>query len=123
MEGRLTSLNPFTAETLGYSVEDLTGRSILDLLDPAGAAKFQDCLRTLETGEEWQGAIPVRRSDGVYRRIAFRSRRMNLHGERPFILNHGVDVTEQHEAEEALHLATRQRELILEAVGDGIYGI
>jgi PAS domain S-box-containing protein len=123
MEGRLTSLNPFTAETLGYRVEDLTGRSILDLLDPAGAAKFQDCLRTLETGEEWQGAIPVRRSDGVYRRIAFRSRRMDLHGERPFILNHGVDVTEQHEAEEALHLATRQRELILEAVGDGIYGI
>ena len=43
--------------------------------------------------------------------------------ERPFVLNHGVDVTEQHEAEEALHLATRQRELILESVGDGIYGI
>ena len=65
----------------------------------------------------------MRRSDGVYRRIAFRSRRMDLHGERPFVLNHGVDVTEQHEAEEALHLATRQRELILESVGDGIYGI
>ncbi len=48
---------------------------------------------------------------------------MQLHGERPFILIHGMDVTEQHEAEEALHLATRQRELILESVGDGIYGI
>jgi PAS domain S-box-containing protein len=65
----------------------------------------------------------VRRSDGIYRRIAFRGRRMKLHGERPFILIHGIDVTEQHEAEEALHLATRQRELILESVGDGIYGI
>jgi len=32
-------------------------------------------------------------------------------------------VTEQHEAEQALHMATRQRELILESVGDGIYGI
>jgi PAS domain-containing protein len=48
---------------------------------------------------------------------------MELPGERPFVLNHGIDVTEQHEAEEALHLATRQRELILESVGDGIYGI
>jgi two-component system sensor histidine kinase VicK len=47
--------------------------------------------------EEWQGALPLRRSDGVYRRIAFRSRRMELPGERPFILNHGMDVTEQHE--------------------------
>ncbi len=34
-----------------------------------------------------------------------------------------MDMTEQHEAEEALHLATRQREMILEAVGDGIFGI
>jgi two-component system, OmpR family, sensor histidine kinase VicK len=74
-------------------------------------------------GEEWQGALPLRRSDGVYRRIAVRSRRMQLPGERPFVLNHGMDVTEQYEAEEALHMATRQRELILESVGDGIFGI
>ena len=32
-EGRLTSLNAFTAETLGYRVEDLTGRAVTDLLD------------------------------------------------------------------------------------------
>jgi PAS domain S-box-containing protein len=123
MEGRLTSLNAFTAETLGYRAEALTGRAVAELLDAGGAATFQDCLRTLETKDEWQGALPLRRSDGVYRRIAFRSRRMQLPGERPFVLNHGMDVTEQHEAEEALHLATRQRELILESVADGIYGI
>ena len=34
-----------------------------------------------------------------------------------------MDVTEQYEAEEALHLATRQRELILQSVDDGICGI
>jgi PAS domain S-box-containing protein len=123
MEGRLTSLNAFTAETLGYRTEDLTGRAVTELLDTPGAATFQECLRTLETKDEWQGALSLRRSDGIYRRIAFRSRRMELPGERPFILNHGIDVTEQHEAEEALHRATRQRELILESVGDGIYGI
>jgi two-component system sensor histidine kinase VicK len=122
-EGRLTSLNAFTAETLGYRIEDLTGRPMSELLDSIGAARFQECLRTLKTQDQWQGALPVRRSDGIYRRIAFRSRRMDLHGERPFIVVHGIDVTEQHEAEEALHLAMRQRELILESVGDGIYGI
>jgi PAS domain S-box-containing protein len=123
MEGRLTSLNSFTAETLGYRTEALLGRAVTELMDSVGAAAFQDCLRTLETQEEWQGALPLRRSDGVYRRIAFRSRCMELPGEQPFVLNHGMDVTEQYEAEEALHLATRQRELILESVGDGIYGI
>jgi PAS domain S-box-containing protein len=123
MEGRLTSLNAFTAETLGYRAEALVGRMVTELMDAEGAATFQDCLNTLETEEEWQGALPLRRSDGMYRRIAVRSRRMQLPGEQPFVLNHGMDVTEQHEAEEALHMATRQREQILQAVDDGIFGI
>ncbi|MGA2218208.1 MAG: PAS domain S-box protein [Terracidiphilus sp.] len=122
-DGRLTSLNAFTAETLGYRAESLTGRAVSELLDGSDAATFQECLRTLQTGKEWQGSLRLRRGDGAFRRIAFRSRRMELPGEKPFILNHGIDVTEQHEAEEALTLATRQRELILESVGDGIYGI
>jgi PAS domain S-box-containing protein len=122
MEGRLTSLNAFTAETLGYRAEALIGRSIMELMDSAGATAFQDCLRTLTTSEEWQGALPLRRSDGIYRHIAFRSRRMQLPGERPFVLSHGMDVTEQHQVEEALQVATRQRELILQSVADGIYG-
>jgi two-component system, OmpR family, sensor histidine kinase VicK len=123
MDGKLTSLNAFTAETLGYRAEALIGRSFTDILDANGVKTFEECLHTLESNDEWQGALPLRRSDGIYRRIAFRSRRMELPGERPFILNHGMDVTEQHEAEEALHLLTRQRELILESVGDGIFGI
>ena len=125
MEGRLTALNALTAETLGYQPEALVGRSISELMDAASAAAFQDCLRVLDMyeGEEWQRILQLRRSDGVYRRIAFRSRRVQLPGERPFVLNQGMDMTEQHQAEEALHLATRQREMILEAVGDGIFGI
>ena len=123
LEGRMTSLNSFTAETLGYRTEALTGRFVSELVDTAGLATFRECLHTLETTDEWQGALPLRRSDGVYRRIACRGRRLQLPGERPFVLIHGTDVTEQHEAEQALHMATRQRELILESVGDGIYGI
>jgi PAS domain S-box-containing protein len=123
MEGRLTSLNAFTAETLGYSAGALMGRSVAELLDTAGRGVFEDSLRVLETKDQWQGALVLRRSDGVYRRIACRSRRMELPAERPFILIHGTDITEQHEAEQALLMATRQRELILESVGDGIYGI
>ncbi len=123
MEGRLTSLNAFTAETLGYRAEALVGRSVTELTDAAGAAVFQDCLNTLESEEEWQGTLRLRRSDGVFRRIACRSRRMELPGEKAFVLNHGMDVTEQYEAQEALHLATRQRELILESVDDGIFGL
>ena len=123
MDGRLTSMNSYTAETLGYRVEALVGRALTEITDATGAVAIADSLRALETQEEWHGTLTLRRSDGVYRRIAVRSRRMQLPSERPFVLNHGMDVTEQYEAEEALRLATRQRELIIESAGDGIYGI
>jgi two-component system, OmpR family, sensor histidine kinase VicK len=124
IQGRLTSLNAYTAETLGYRHKDLIGHSVTLFLESPGDAIFQAGLQNLtEAGQEWQGVLRVRRSDGVYRHIALRSRRMELPDNQPFVLNHGMDVTEQHEAEEALFIATRQRELILESVGDGIYGM
>lgn len=123
MEGVLISLNSFTAETLGYPAASLIGRPVMELMDASGAATFLECLRAMEKRRDWQGTLPMRRSDGEYRRVAFRSRRVGLGRERSFVVNHGVDTTEQYEAEEALQMAARQRELILESADDGIFGI
>jgi two-component system sensor histidine kinase VicK len=123
MEGVLISLNAFTAETLGYPAGKLVGRPVAELMDASGTPSFHECLAALKEKGEWQGTVHLRRSDGVYRRIALRSRRIGVGRERPFVVNHGVDTTEQHEAEEALQMAARQRELILESADDGIYGI
>ena len=57
MEGRLTSLNAFTAETLGYRAEALMGRMVTELMDAAGAAAFQDCLNTLESAGRLAGRV------------------------------------------------------------------
>ena len=123
MDGRLIAVNDFTADTLGYSAETLKELMITELVDSAGAAAFQECQRALDASDEWQGALTIRRSDGEVRRIAVRMRRIANPGGEPFALCNGMDVTEQHSAEEALLLATRQRELILESAGDGIFGI
>lgn len=122
-EGVLISLNAFTADTLGYAAGALVGRPVSELMDASGVAAFHECLTVLKEKGEWQGTVHLRRSDGEYRRIALRSRRVGVGRERAFIVNHGVDTTEQHEAEEALQMAARQRELILESADDGIYGI
>lgn len=122
LQGEITALNSFTAETLGLPAEKLLGRPVGALTDEAGAASFAEGLRSLEDSGEWQGTIAIQRSDGLYRRIALRLKRV-AEGSVPFVLNHGIDVTEQYEAEEALRMATRQRELILDSAGDGIFGI
>jgi PAS domain S-box-containing protein len=123
LEGRLTSLNTYTAESLGYRTDDLNGKPLTELLSKSGIQSFAESLKTIIKTGEYQGTIPFLRKDGTERQIAFRSRRMDLPGSTSFVLTHGMDVTEQHEAEDELHLVRRQRELILAAVGDGIYGM
>ncbi len=123
LEGRLTSLNTYTAESLGYRTDELTGKPLANLLSKAGAQTFAESLRTVLKTGEYQGTIPFLKRDGEERRIAFRSRRMDMPGSTSFVLTHGMDVTEQQEAEGELNLMRRQRELILAAVGDGIYGM
>jgi PAS domain S-box-containing protein len=123
LEGRLTSLNNYTAESLGYRCDELTGKPLSDLLSKNGLQSFAESLKTVIKTGEYQGTIPFLRKDGTERQIAFRSRRMDLPGSTSFVLTHGMDVTEQHDAEGQLHLVRRQRELILAAVGDGIYGM
>ena len=123
LEGRLTSLNSFTAESLGYHIEEMIGKPLFDFISKDGLETFAESLRTVVKTGEFQGTVPFLRKDRTERSIAFRSRRMDLPGSPSFILAHGMDVTEQEEAEDELHLVRRQRELILGAVGDGIYGM
>ena len=123
LEGRLTSLNTYTAESLGYLVDDLNGRPLAEFLSKAGLPIFAESLKTILKTGEYQGTIPFLRKDGEERQIALRSRRMDLPGSTSFVLTHGMDVTEQHEAEGELQMVLHQQELILSAVGDGIYGM
>jgi PAS domain S-box-containing protein len=92
-------------------------------LSKQGLPIFAESLKTIIMTGEYQGTIPFLRKDGTERQIAFRSRRMDLPGSPSFVLTHGMDVTEQHEAKDELHLIRHQRELILASVEDGIYGI
>jgi len=123
LEGRLTSLNAFTAESLGYRLEEMTGRPLFDFISKDGLPAFAESLKTIVNTGEFQGTIPFLRKNRTERTIAFRSRRMDLPGSPSFVLTHGMDVTEQEEAEVELDLVRRQRELILAAVDDGIYGL
>ena len=123
LEGRLTSLNGFTAESLGYRPEELNGKPLAQFLSRPGLKSFDESLKTVLSTGEYQGTIPFLRKDGSERQIAFRSRRMDLPGSASFVLTHGMDVTEQQDVEDELQVMRRQRELILSSIDDGIYGI
>uniref|UniRef100_E6QIY0 histidine kinase n=1 Tax=mine drainage metagenome TaxID=410659 RepID=E6QIY0_9ZZZZ len=123
LDGRFTSLNTITAKSLGYTVEELAGKPVSEILSPEAREIFAESLRRIASAGEFRGTVPMVRRDGVERRIEFSSRRMDMPGMASFVLTHGIDVTEQQVTEDELHLVRRQQELILAAVGDGIYGM
>jgi two-component system, OmpR family, sensor histidine kinase VicK len=123
LRGRLLSINAHAAQTLGYSVEELLGAQIVDYIPDEHKHGYYEYVQALSESGEDQGLIYIRCKDGTVRVIAYRNKILAIPGEDPFVLGHGIDITEKTDAEEKLHVLMRQRESILDSVGDGIYGM
>ncbi len=123
LRGTLLSINTHGAETLGRSVEDMTGHNLEEFIVPEKRASMPAYLKKIgETGEA-QGLLHLSHSDGEMRVVAYRNKLIVVPGRAPYVLGFGVDISEQVRAEGRLRTLTRQSDSILESVGDGIYGI
>jgi two-component system sensor histidine kinase VicK len=122
LDGRLLSINTHAAENLGYRPEEMIGGHVYDLMLDEYRPGWQLYMEALHDHGEDQGVLTLRRRHGGLCFIAYRNRLIRLPGTEPFVLGHGIDITEKTEAENNLHALMRQRESILDSVGDGIYG-
>src|SRR3984957_12617945 len=123
LRGTLLSINTHGAETLGRSVEEMTGHNLEEFIVPEKKASTPAYLKKIgETGEA-QGLLHLSHSDGEMRVVAYRNKLIVVPGRAPYVLGFGVDISEQVRAEGRLRTLTRQSDSILESVGDGIYGI
>lgn len=123
MNGYLLSINTYAAANLGYRPEEMIGGYMKDFMHVdyrAGWAHYFDAIN--KYGEN-QGLLYLTKKDGSLCVIAFRNRLVQLPGKEPFVLGHGIDITAKVEAEARMKMLMRQRESILDSVGDGIYGI
>jgi two-component system sensor histidine kinase VicK len=123
LRGTLLSINTHGAETLGRSVDEMTGHNLEEFIVPEKKPGMPAYLRKIgETGEA-QGLLHLSHSDGDMRVVAYRNKLIVVPGRAPYVLGFGVDISEQVRAEGRLRTLTRQSDSILESVGDGIYGI
>ena len=123
LRGTLLSINTHGAETLGRTIEEMTGHNLEEFIVPEKKAAMPAYLKKIgETGEA-QGLLHLSHSDGEMRVVAYRNKLIVVPGRAPYVLGFGVDISEQVRAEGRLRTLTRQSDSILESVGDGIYGI
>jgi PAS domain S-box-containing protein len=123
LDGNLLSINTHAAESLGYKPEELIGTPLRNLIDEPHLAEYDTYLEQIQRQREQQGLFYLKRRDGRVATIAYRNRLLELPDAPAFVLSHGIDITEQTQAEEELHALMRQHESILESVGDGIWGM
>ena len=123
LDGTLLSMNTYGAESLGYTVDQLIGKPLSNLLKDDAKATFTTYLEELRKSGEAQGLFELTPREGVVRVIAYRNKLINVPGHDAYALAHGIDITEKVRAEEQLRNLMRQSESILASVGDGIYGI
>jgi two-component system sensor histidine kinase VicK len=123
LNGYLLSINTHAAANLGYRPDELVGRYMLDFIQMEHKHGWDLYWKAMAEHGEDQGLLYVQKKDGSPCVIAFRNKLIQLPDSEPFVLGHGIDITEKIDAEAKLHALMRQRESILDSVGDGIYGI
>jgi PAS domain S-box-containing protein len=123
LKGYLLSINTHAAQNLGYHPEELIGQYLFNFVQVDHKHGWDDYWKNMTEHGEDQGRLYTYKKDGSPCVIAFRNKLVQLPGSEPFVLGHGIDITEKTEAEAKMHNLTRQRESILDSVGDGIFGM
>ena len=124
-EGTVLSVNQFGAEQLGYTVDDLVGQSVLQVIyDEDRKAVVQQlaaCVRNPAQVAHWEFRKVGK--DGRILWVKETVRAVQGADGNTVVLIVCEDVTERRQAEEALEWLRRQNELILTSAGQGIYGL
>jgi PAS domain S-box-containing protein len=105
--GTIVSVNPSGAQQLGYTVDGLVGRSVLNVVSEADREAVQNhvaaCFERLGQSSSWE--LRKIRKDGTKMDVRETARAMCRSGREPVILVVSEDITERKRAEDALHRA------------------
>jgi diguanylate cyclase (GGDEF)-like protein/PAS domain S-box-containing protein len=106
LDGTLRSINPSAAAALGYAAEEITGRSILELIPERLQPRLAAVLAALPEKGTGEGLVTVRTGAGQTRTLMYRHTWI-ADASPPYVLVHALDITDRVRAEEALqHQAT-----------------
>ena len=128
--GKITFANPAVVEILGYSVEEMLGQNSHTLFhhhrsDGAGYPE-EECsmFKSLQTGEAYRVDDEVFwRKDGVSVEVEYHSTPIRKDDEVIGAVLAFADVSERKEAQRQLAEAEERARLLLESVGEGVFGV
>src|SRR5262249_12797978 len=108
MEGRLLSVNPAAATSLGYEPAEMVGRNLADFSHPGTQANLPKYMELMATVGQDAGDMRVADRSGQVHVWAYNNVRIDEPGRPPYVLGHAIDITALTRVQEAL-LASETR--------------
>ena len=102
LDGRLLSINPAAAHSLGYEPEHGVGSNLVEFLAPDARHLFTGYLDRIRTHGQDVGVMRVIARDGSARVWMYRNVLYQDTGGTPYVLGHALDITERAAAERKL---------------------
>ncbi len=111
-DGKILYANPASAEALGYSVEELVGKSVLSYVSENYRASVVARLATRRNGKDSSlYEIEIIGKDGLRRRVMVKGTPIQ-YGDNPATLLVLIDITDRKRADEALQQVIRKLTLL-----------
>ncbi|MBB4131804.1 diguanylate cyclase [Xanthomonas sp. 3075] len=101
IEGRLISVNPAAARSLGRSVGEMEGRALLDFVRPERHGALQAYLSRIALDGQDVGVIELIASDGSLRNWQYHNV-LDVESDATLVLGHAQDITTQYQQEKQL---------------------
>jgi len=100
-DGVLLSVNPAAAHSLDYSIADLLGRSLADIMPPERRAGFQSYLDRIFASGADSGVLELVGGDGSLRIWQYHNV-LDEDDDEPYVLGHAQDITERQQYQRKL---------------------
>jgi PAS domain S-box-containing protein len=121
LEGKLLSINPAAAESLGYAQAEMVGTNLRKYIVPALQQFFPQYLKMVESDASVSGLLHLVNSEGEERIWSYRNSRIAEAGGVAYVLGFAQDVTDRERAEDELRNQTQRLSLATEVGNIGVW--